>query len=148
MDWKAHRNLLAALLFRSIVLGVIILAFDGLLWFDNPKNGHAYALAAFTAISVVLLGLVVAKPRVGFTAAAVWATLQFLMMAADPLSGPQIGISPGEFALYLYGITPISSTSQFSCPFECPPFRYSFAVLLVVQLALAAVAWRARRSIG
>ncbi|MEM3124042.1 MAG: hypothetical protein QW756_08165, partial [Nitrososphaerota archaeon] len=55
-------------------------------------------------------------------------------------------ISPSEFAAYLFGLEPIGSASSFSCPFLCPPFRYSYTALLIVQLAMAAAALRLTRA--
>jgi hypothetical protein len=40
----------------------------------------------------------------------------------NPLSGLAIGVSPAEFALYLFGLCPIGSFDDVSRPFLCPPF--------------------------
>jgi len=92
----------------SIAVGLIILAFDGLLWFENPKNGHAYALIAFTVIQLLLLSDLL-RSRRAVRASLYWSTVYLLLLLLNPLTGPAIGISPAEFALYLFGLTPIGS---------------------------------------
>ncbi|MEM4303223.1 MAG: hypothetical protein QXQ70_04930 [Candidatus Caldarchaeum sp.] len=137
------RGVLLVFLTVSIILRGLILAFDGLLWYDNPVNGHGYALAVFTVVDVVLLSLLVLGRAV--RAVMVWAIFQTLAMALNPFTAFTINISPEEFALYLFGVTPIGSTSSFSCPFLCPPFRYSYTALLIVQMVMAAAAYRLRK---
>lgn len=140
------RAVLLAFLGVSIILRGLILASDGLLWYDNPVNGHGYALVVFTLVDVILLGLVAIGRGVG--AVLVWAVLQTLALLLNPLTAFTINISPMEFALYLYGITPIGSTSSFSCPLLCPPFRYSYIILLIVQIAMAVTAFQLRKMMG
>ena len=135
-----YRNLLLSALLISVILRIVILAFDGLLWFDNPINGHAYALLVFTVVDAVLIGAV-AVGR-GGRSVLVWAILQILALALNPFTAFTLGISVQEFASYLYGLTPLSSTDSFSCPFLCPPFRYSYTALLLTQIAIAFLAWR------
>jgi len=135
-----YKNLLLSALLLSAILRLIILAFDGLLWFDNPVTGHAYALLVFTVVDVVLIGTVAAGRGVNIVL--LWAILQTIALALNPFTAFTINISVTEFASYLFGLTPIGSTDRFSCPFLCPPFRFSYTALLVVQLALALIAWR------
>ncbi len=140
------RGQLLGVLALSVILRILILAFDGLLWYDNPLNGHAYALVLFTVVDLALLGLVVSGR--GYRAVFIWATLQTLALALNPLTGFTINITPAEFASYLFGLTPIESTSDFSCPFLCPPFRYSYAALLIIQIAMAGLAVRILRTVS
>ncbi|MCS6769038.1 MAG: hypothetical protein NZ570_01190 [Candidatus Caldarchaeum sp.] len=139
------KNLLAALLILSIAVGVLMLLFDGLLWFDNPKNGHAYSLVVFTLIQLFLLAGVFAGRAGATKAVASWAAAYLAMLLLNPLTGPAIGISPTEFAMYLFGLTPVSSFDGVSCPFLCPPFAVSYTVLVVLQAILLYVGVRAVR---
>jgi len=120
----------------SIVVGLIILSFDGLLWFDNPKNGHAYALIGFTLIQLLLLTGLFLRPRWTVRAAFYWSMIYLLLLLLNPLSGPAIGVSPAEFALYLFGLSPIGSFDNVSCPFLCPPFAVTYDLLIVCQIAI------------
>ncbi|MEM2041131.1 MAG: hypothetical protein QXI52_04405 [Nitrososphaerota archaeon] len=128
--------LIIFLLSLSIVVGLIILAFDGLLWFDNPLNGHATALVAFTAIQVLILVLLFARPWIGIRVVFYWSLLYLIILLLNPLTGPMVGISIEAFALYLFGVTPIASTPQFSCPFLCPPFVITYDLLIIIQLVI------------
>jgi hypothetical protein len=126
----------------SIVVGLIILSFDGLLWFDNPKNGHAYALIGFTFIQLLLLTGLFFRPRRTIRAAFYWSMIYLLLLLLNPLSGPAIGVSPTEFALYLFGLSPIGSFDNVSCPFLCPPFAVTYDLLIVCQIAITIFARR------
>jgi uncharacterized membrane protein len=117
----------------SIVVGLIILSFDGLLWFDNPKNGHAYALIGFTLIQLLLLRGLFLLPRWTVRTAFYWSIIYLLLLLLNPLSGPAIGVSPAEFALYLFGLSPIGSFDNVSCPFLCPPFAVTYDLLITCQ---------------
>jgi hypothetical protein len=138
------RGPLLGVLALSAVLRILILSFDGLLWYDNPVNGHAYALVVFTVVDLVLMGVVVAGR--GYRTVFIWAILQTLALALNPLTAFTLNITPADFASYLFGLTPIESTSSFSCPFLCPPFRYSYTALLIIQIAMAATAIAAART--
>ena len=126
----------------SIVVGLIILSFDGLLWFDNPKNGHAYALIGFTVIQLLLLTGLFLRPRRTVRAAFYWSIIYLLLLLVNPLSGPAIGVSPTEFALYLFGLHPIGSFDNVSCPFLCPPFAVTYDLLIMCQIAIIIFARR------
>jgi uncharacterized membrane protein len=126
----------------SIVVGLIILSFDGLLWYDNPKNGHAYALIAFTVIQLLLLMGRFLRPRRTVRAAFYWSIIYLLLLLLNPLSGSAIGVSPAEFALYLFGLSPIGSFDNISCPFLCPPFAVTYDLLIVCQIAIIIFARR------
>jgi hypothetical protein len=145
MTTKGTSYALVIPLIISIVFGAIILVFDGLLWLDNPKNGHAYALIVFTLIQVVLLGSILSRRAWAVRATLYWASIYLAMLALNPLTGPAIGISPAEFALYLFGITPISGDGGLSCPLYCPPLLISYDVLILAQVLIIAAALRSRR---
>lgn len=133
---------LTAALAASIVLGILILSFDGLLWFDNPKNGHAYALIAFTVIQLILLGGRFLNPNRATRAVMYWSLIYLVLLLLNPLSGPVIGLSPVQFASYLFGVTPIPSFDGVSCPFLCPPFVISYDLLIACQIAILVLARR------
>ncbi len=137
-------TLIRVLLALSILVSFVILAFDGLLWFDNPKTHHATALIAFIIIQVSIGGLLFFKPRTGYRLAFYWAMLYLILLLLNPLTGPSIGIPVEAFALYLFGITPIASTPQFSCPFLCPPFIVSYDLLIIIQIIIIATFLRTR----
>jgi len=154
MVWKSYRNILILLLLVSVIIRIVILVFDGLLWFDNPKNGHATALVVFTVIDLILVGFVITRVERGFISTAVYGFFQFIIMLANPLTGPAIGISPTDFAAYLFGISTISGptimvdNSSVACPFDCPPFRYSYPILMIVQLFIGFLAFMGRRALS
>ncbi|MEM1937806.1 MAG: hypothetical protein QXV14_06705 [Candidatus Caldarchaeum sp.] len=138
----------ALLLVLSLLTGLLILLFDGLLWFDNPKNGHAYSLFVFSAVQLILLlGVVMGRKWAG-KAVPYWAASYLAMLLLNPLTGPSIGVQPSEFAAYLFGLTPISSFNSVSCPFLCPPFAVSYLVLTIIQPILLIVSRRAVRRMG
>jgi hypothetical protein len=150
MATRGLQALVALWLLLSIALSALILAYDGLLWADNPKTGHAYALAAFTVIDVLLLIVVLASPRLGFRASYAWGLVQLVLMLLNPLSASFIGLSVGAFASYLFGLEPVRSFGSVSCPYLCPPFAVSYDLLLIVQLLLfvsALLGWRRLRPI-
>ncbi len=124
------------------MVGLIILTFDGLLWYDNPKNGHAYALTAFTVIQLTLLSGRFLRSRWSVRATLYWSTTYLLLLLLNPLTGPTIGISPAEFALYLFGLSPIGSFDDVSCPFLCPPFAITYDLLIACQIAIIVFARR------
>lgn len=115
------------------------MAFDGVLMRFAPAR--AYALMGFILIDLVLAGLVFIRQRLGYTAALVWGTLQLIAMIVDPLAIP--GFSPVEAAEYLYGLTP--QTTPELCPVQCPPFRFSVPILMLLQLAIVVTTYRARK---
>lgn len=127
---------LTIILVISIVVGLLILIFDGLLWFDNPKNGHAYALIAFTIIQLALLYGLFRSPHRATKAINYWSAIYLVLLLLNPLTGPFIGVSPAQFASYLFGITPIPSFNGVSCPFLCPPFAISYDLLIACQIAI------------
>lgn len=141
MSPGALRGLTLAWLVLSLLLSGLILAYDGLLWADNPKTGHAYALIGFGVIDLVLLVLVVGMPKVGLQSSFVWGLVQLVLMLANPLTAGAIGLSPGEFANYLFGLKPYSGSPKISCPYLCPPFAYSYDALMLLQLLLAITAY-------
>jgi hypothetical protein len=94
MTPKGINFALVIFLIVSIVFGAETLAFDGLLWLDNPKNGHAYALIVFTLIQVVLLGSLLSRRGWAVKATLYWAAIYLVMLVLNPLTGPAIGISP------------------------------------------------------
>ncbi|MCS6788757.1 MAG: hypothetical protein NZ733_05660 [Aigarchaeota archaeon] len=97
---QAKPNMIVTILLAaSILVGIIILAFDGLLWFDNPKNGHAYALISFIAVKALLLFGVITAKSWALRGVFYWAITYLLMLLLNPLTGPAIGLSPIEFAL-------------------------------------------------
>ncbi len=140
-------SLVKVLLTLSILVGLVILAFDGLLWFDNPLNGHATALTVFTAVQVFIMALLFVRPRFGANVLFYWSLLYLVILLLNPLTGPVIGLTVQDFALYLFGITPVTSTPQFSCPFLCPPFIISYDLLLIIQAITAAVLFQTRKRI-
>lgn len=140
--------LIRILVVSSILVGVVILAFDGLLWFDNPKTYHATALIGFMLIQLVIAGLLFFKPHTGSRLAFYWSILYLAILLLNPLTGPAIGISVEDFARYLFGITPITSTPQFSCPFLCPPFIVTYDLLIIIQIIIIASMLRIRRGVS
>lgn len=140
-------QVIVALLIASVILGILILALDGLLWFDNPKNGHAHALIAFTAVQLVLLAPTIAGKRWTLKIATIWSLVYLVLLILNPLTvylwAPEITVA--DFAAYLFGISPIASFDAVNCPVLCPPFLISYDLLIVVQVLLAVSCIKALR---
>lgn len=145
MERVKYRPALIIMSILSIIVGALILALDGLLWFDNPKNGHAYALILFTVIQAAILGVFIRGERLGVKIMLAWSVIYLVLLLLNPLTGPFIGISPDMFALYLFGVAPLSGSPGVSCPFMCPPFIVSYDLLIVFQIAIITLAYRSRR---
>ncbi len=133
-------------LLASVILSGIILAYDGLLWLDNPKTGHAYGLIFLVVVDVIFIASLPLAParRRLYSALTFWVGLKILLLLLNPLTGPQIGISPSEFAAYLFGLAPISSPE---CPLECPPLRFTYLILLLVHIPLLYGSARLRKKV-
>lgn len=129
----------------SLVVGLVILAFDGLLWFDNPRNGHATALVVFSVIQAFLLGFSFLRFQEAKRMILFWSILYLVLLLLNPLTAPSIDMPIEVFTLYLMGFFPVSSTPQFSCPFLCPPFLITYDLLIVLQIILVATLLRNRR---
>lgn len=95
------RSLRTLLLVSSAAFGSIILLTDEHLWEFAP--GHAYALAGFVGIDLVLVGLMYTRVRLGLNAALAWGSIQAFVMLADLLTAPEFGMTLHEFAFDLLG---------------------------------------------
>jgi hypothetical protein len=134
MSKPAGSKLVVVLLVLAAVLGVIILVEDAMLgvegnrylWALNDKTGRVQTVIGFIVIDLVLVGLVLTKGVLGVKLAFAWGIIQTLAMLLDPLTGPQFGIEPLEFARYLFGI-------------------WAFDLLLVVRIITIPAAFRAMR---
>jgi len=145
MQHNKYRLALIVISILSIIVGAIILAFDGLLWFDNPVNGHAYALVIFVIIQAVVLGVFVNRAMLGVKLMLAWSIIYLILLLLNPLTGPVIGIPPDRFAAYLVGIAPFAGSPEISCPFTCPPFIITYDLLIIFQVLIIALAWRSWR---
>ncbi|MEM4280974.1 MAG: hypothetical protein QW470_04850 [Candidatus Caldarchaeum sp.] len=137
--------LVKASLVLSLLVGLVILLFDGLLWFDNPQTGHATALIIFSGIQIFLLELLITRLRAGLRVLLYWSALYLIFLLLNPLTGPSMGIPVELFAMYLFGVSPVSSSPQFSCPFLCPPFIITYDLLIVLQIIILAALLNMRR---
>ena len=112
------RVLLFASLAASGLVGVLVLAYDEWLWSVAPS--HAYGLAAFVAVDILLAIAVAGKIFLATLGSSLIAVLQFGAMLADLLEGEPAGVSATVFRTYLLTNTP-------------------FMVLLTLQLGLMVV---------
>ena len=133
----ALKNAVIILLALATITSLYILAVDMVLWEFNPRNGHAYALIAFTVINLLLIGAVLAKPRTGLTITALWGTLQILLLIADVATGLGIGATPTESAAYLFLGEGAGVRN---------PSGYAVDILLLLYIALAIAGLRGRKT--
>ena len=105
----------------SAALGSWILATDTFLWTARPE--HAYGLLAFVVLDVVLATLILTRRKYAFLGTLVFATVQFLAQAGDPILGRPSGYTIETFALYLFS-------------------NWAFDALLIAQVAIMVLSWR------
>lgn len=108
-------------LVTSAALALWILSTDSFLLAAQPT--HAYGLVAFVVLDVVFATLILARRKLAFPGALVFGVIQFLAMASDPLTGPQIGMTVEVFAKYLFS-------------------NWAFDALLIAQIAVVLMSWR------
>ena len=108
-------------LVTSAFLGLWILTTDSFLWAAQPT--HAYGLIAFVVLDIMFAALIVTRRRLALPGALVFASIQFLAMASDPLTGPQIGMTVEASAQYLFS-------------------NWAFDALLISQIAVVLMSWR------
>jgi len=94
------RNVILLLLGISIVVSAYILAVDNILWQYNA--GHAYGLIAFILGDIVLMGLIVYKPKMGVFLTMLWGGLQVVLLIGDALTGLGIGADSSYAMRYLF----------------------------------------------
>ncbi len=126
------------LLAVSTVISLAILGVDDVLWgYGRP---HAYGLAGFTAITLLLIGVVLFRPRGGMLLAGLWGLIELAILTGNLFVGAQFGVlgfSQAEFTEYLTGVAltyRISSSFGF---WKISPYTYD--VLLAVQALIAIV---------
>lgn len=122
----------AVLLLLSALLGLAILGTDQNLWQYQPL--HAYGLAAFVVIDLLVAGMVVMRgSKSALRIAGIWGLLQALVMVSDIFTaspfGPSIPISMTDFANYLFGLG----------SYDSHHIPYLFPSLFVVNLLVLIV---------
>jgi len=133
-------KVVAGLLAIIGLLGVLVLAFDHILWQTAPV--HAYALIVFVIIDLAAGAFVLAKPSgMTFTLAGVWSALRIVIQIGDILLGPSFGLSYAQFASYLFNpvyVNPPNSTGIPGGPID---------LIMILEIIVIWVTWRARSSV-
>jgi hypothetical protein len=129
----------ALLLFVSAILGVAILATDQNLWQYQPS--HAYSLAGFVVIDVLLAGMVLMRgTRSSLKISGLWGLLQAVIMVGDifwPSPFGSFQVSQTDFARYLFGLG----------LYDSKHIAYLFPALFVVEILVLVVAlWEGRKA--
>ncbi|TMI22089.1 hypothetical protein E6H36_12350 [Candidatus Bathyarchaeota archaeon] len=115
---NAARAVLTPTLFVSGLVGAWIVATDG--WLRAIAPSHAYGLAVFAALDVVLAIAVRGMPRPAYAGAFLVSLAQFVAMAGDALTFTPAGTLQGAFRMYLLSDT-------------------AFVALLGIQVAVAGI---------
>ena len=125
------------LLLVSALLGAAILATDQNIWQYQPS--HAYSLAAFIVVDVLLAGMVLMRgTRSALRVAGLWGLLQALIMVGDifwPSPFGSFAVSQTDFAKYLFGLG----------LYDSKHIAYLFPALFVVEILVLIVAFWERR---
>jgi len=132
-------KLTAVLLLATAILGVAILATDQNVWQYQPS--HAYALAAFIVIDLLLAGMVLMRgTRSSLRIAGLWGLLQALIMVGDifwPSPFGSFAVSQTDFAMYLFGLG----------LYDNKHIAYLFPTLFVLEILVLVVAfWEMRKA--
>jgi len=132
-------KLTAVLLLATAILGVAILATDQNVWQYQPS--HAYALAAFVVIDLLLAGMVLMRgTRSSLRIAGLWGLLQALIMVGDifwPSPFGSFAVSQTDFAMYLFGLG----------LYDNKHIAYLFPTLFVLEILVLVVAfWEMRKA--
>lgn len=97
-----RRDLLAALFWFIVFPQGYLLVADTFLAAAEPS--HAYFLALFIGVDVALASLLMGSKDIATRLAFPWAGVQLALLLANPLTGPQVGMAPVDFARYLFGL--------------------------------------------
>ncbi len=129
----------AVLLLATAILGVAILATDQNLWQYQPS--HAYSLAAFVVIDLLLAGMVLMRgTRSSLRISGLWGLLQALIMVGDifwPSPFGSFAVSQTDFANYLFGLG----------LYDSKHIAYLFPALFVLEILVLVVAlWEMRKA--
>ncbi len=132
-------KLTAVLLLATAILGVAILATDQNVWQYQPS--HAYALAAFIVVDLLLEGMVLMRgTRSSLRIAGLWGLLQALIMVGDifwPSPFGSFAVSQTDFAMYLFGLG----------LYDNKHIAYLFPTLFVLEILVLVVAfWEMRKA--
>jgi len=94
------RNIILVLLGISVVVSAYILAVDNILWQYNV--GHAYGLMAFVVGDILLMGLILYKPKTGVFLTMLWGGLQVVLLVGDAATGLGVGMDSNAAMRYLF----------------------------------------------
>lgn len=100
MSENSMKRIIAALLLVTVVISAYILAVDNILWTYNPS--HAYGLVLFMVVDLLLIGIVLRRPRLASYLTMVWGGLQFVVMIGDAATGLGLGADMGYSFRYLF----------------------------------------------
>ena len=138
MRWSLYRILAAVLLAASIALSVIIYQYDGFL--HSVAATAAEGLLGLAGLYALALAILAWKPNVALPVAAFVGVVSFVAQAVNAATGPPNIAFIGGFWSYDFGFNAVAASS--SCPYGCPPFRYSSLALFVLQVPLVVASAR------
>lgn len=105
METRKASRLAGGLLASTGLFGILILATDQILR-ESLRGQHWYGLIVFVIIDFVVATYVIVRPsRTGLTIAAGWSILRIIVQFTDIASAPQVQMSYGDFANYLFNPT-------------------------------------------
>jgi hypothetical protein len=150
LGWQKYRTVSISLIFISVLLAAVILVEDGLL--KKLSISSSEALTSVMFVYGVLIVLLITKTRLGFTLSIISSTLMLFVQLVNDLAPPSGFQSPADiakffpngFTSYVLGLSPVYD--QTLCPFACPPFLYSAAIFLAIQVPLIAACYLGLRA--
>jgi hypothetical protein len=133
-------KIVASLLAIIGLLGVLILAFDRILWETAPV--HAYALIVFVIIDFAAGAFVFAKPSgMTFTLAGVWSAARIIIQIGDILLSPSLGLPYVQFASYLFNPAYPNQPNPIGIP------GAPIDLIVILEIVVIWVTWKARSSV-
>ena len=130
---------IGSLFVLSGILGIVILALDGVLRSGAPQ--HYDALIGFVIIDFLLGALCFPMPqKLTLRLAAVWSILRILIQVGDVMLGPMFQFTPAQFADYLFN--PVSTLpASLGNPPGIPPVPID--LILICDIAVLLIVARA-----
>ena len=141
------RYVLLFLLATSASLGGAILAVDNVLW--TYARLHAYGLAGFTALNLLLIALLFFRSKKVLLFAGLWGVIELAILIGNTIVGAQYGVTgftQEELRDYFLGISAGMGASPSFGFYKIS--RYAYDILISIQVLIAATGLLAYRRAG